>query len=69
MPDPAQTPIQKYETKLDQGRDFWGFYTTQTWGERDIFQTVYNGQSPGLRTLLDIKVITYNKGAVETLQR
>ena len=68
MPD-GVTPILKYETKLDQGRDFWGFYTTQTWGERDVFQTTYNGQSPGLRTLLDIKAITFNKGAVETLQR
>lgn len=68
MPD-GVTPILKYETKLNQGRNFWGFSTKQTWGERDVFATTYNGQSPGLRTMLEVKVITYNKAAVEALQR
>ena len=60
------TAIQKYTSLLTSGRDFWGFETSQSWAERSVLSDEYNGQSPGVRTMVDIKIVTYNKAAVET---
>ena len=68
MPD-GVTTILKYTTKLNAGRDFWGFYTIQSWGARDVLNTFYTGQGPGLRTIQDIKVITYRKSVIEGILR
>ena len=48
-----------------QTREFWGFESSQSWDNPVTAQTTFTNVSPGTRTLIDVRVITYFKEVVD----